>query len=48
MTVRLVAICRVGGIARILTFNVHHFVRAATLVPGLTATDPASIANVAR
>ena len=40
---RLIATCQVYGITHILTFNVRHFTRIATFVPGLTVVDPASI-----
>lgn len=39
---RLVAICRVHGIAHLLTFNVGHFTRLALSAPGLSVIDAAS------
>lgn len=40
---RIVAVCRVHGITNLLTFNVAHFTRLASLEPGLTVVDPSSI-----
>jgi predicted nucleic acid-binding protein len=40
--VRLIAICQVHGIERLLTFNVRHFLRFAALVPGVSIVDPRS------
>jgi len=37
---RLVAICRVYGLTHILTFNVQHFARLASLAPGLAVVSP--------
>lgn len=39
---RLVAVCHVHQIENMLTFNVGHFTRLATLVPRLTILDPLS------
>lgn len=39
---RIVAICRVHGISHLLSFNVAHFTRLASFVPGLTVVDPAT------
>jgi predicted nucleic acid-binding protein len=40
---RLVAVCHVHAVTHLLTFNVGHFVRLATFVPGLVIIDPASL-----
>jgi hypothetical protein len=40
---RLVAVCRVYGLTHILTFNVQHFARPATLVPGLMVVSPQTV-----
>ena len=37
---RLVAVCQVYGISRILTFNIGHFKRLAQFVKGLEIVDP--------
>jgi predicted nucleic acid-binding protein len=37
---RLVAVCQMHGLTHILTFNVQHFARPASLVPGLTVLHP--------
>jgi predicted nucleic acid-binding protein len=37
---RLVAVCQVHGLTRILTFNVQHFSRPASFVPRLVVLDP--------
>jgi predicted nucleic acid-binding protein len=38
--VRLVAICRVSHIPRILTFNTRHFLRFAAHAPGISIISP--------
>ena len=38
--VRLIAICKVHNIERILTFNVQHFLRFAAFVPGISIVAP--------
>ena len=40
---RLVAVCHVHRIERLLTFNVGHFVRFAKLDPGVVVVDPAKV-----
>jgi predicted nucleic acid-binding protein len=40
---RIVAVCRVHGITDLLTFNVAHFTRLASLEPGLTVVEPSSV-----
>ncbi len=40
---RLVAVCHVHGITRVLTFNVAHFTRLAGFGTGLAVVDPASV-----
>jgi predicted nucleic acid-binding protein len=40
---RLAAVCHVHGISHVLTFNVGHFSRFATVGPGVTVVDPASV-----
>jgi predicted nucleic acid-binding protein len=40
---RLVAVCHVHGVAQVLTFNVAHFARLATALPGVTVIDVASV-----
>jgi predicted nucleic acid-binding protein len=40
---RLVAVCHVHGVTHLLTFNVGHFGRLATLAPGVVVLDPASV-----
>ena len=42
--VRLIAICKVNNIDRVLTFNVRHFLRIAAFVPGLSIVSPSSVA----
>jgi hypothetical protein len=37
---RLVAVCQVHGLTHVLTFNIQHFARPASLVPGLTVLHP--------
>jgi predicted nucleic acid-binding protein len=37
--VRLIAVCQVHAIERLLTFNVRHFLRLAVLVPGISIVD---------
>ena len=41
--VRLIAICKVNNIDRILTFNVRHFLRLAAFVPGISIVSPNSL-----
>jgi predicted nucleic acid-binding protein len=43
--VRLIAICKVNKIERVLTFNVRHFLRFAAFVPGITVVAPGDAAN---
>lgn len=40
---RLIATCHVAGLTHILTFNVGHFQRFASLAPGIVVVDPASV-----
>ena len=40
---RLVAVCHVYRVSHVLTFNVAHFARFATVGPGITVVDPASV-----
>jgi predicted nucleic acid-binding protein len=40
---RLVAVCHLCGVPHILTFNIRDFARFATLPPGLTVVDPATV-----
>jgi predicted nucleic acid-binding protein len=40
---RLVAVCQVHAVTHLLTFNVSHFLRMASVAPGLAVVDPASI-----
>jgi predicted nucleic acid-binding protein len=40
---RLIAVCQTCGINRVITFNLNHFSRFASLVPGLTVLDPANV-----
>jgi predicted nucleic acid-binding protein len=40
---RIVAVCRVHSITNLLTFNVAHITRLASLEPGLTVVDPSSV-----
>lgn len=40
---RLVAVCQVHGLTHILTFNVQHFARPASFVPGLTVLGPEAV-----
>jgi hypothetical protein len=41
---RLVAICQVYTLTPVLTFNIRHFNRLATYVPGFVVVHPADIA----
>jgi hypothetical protein len=41
--VRLVAVCQVHRVDRLLTFNVRHFARFAALAPDLTILDPVTV-----
>jgi len=43
--VRLIAICKVNNIDRVLTFNVRHFLRLAAFLPGISILSPNSIAK---
>ena len=43
---RLVAVCQVYGISRILTFNIGHFKRLAQFVEGLEVVDPRMVFKV--
>lgn len=43
--VRLVAICQVRKIARILTFNERHFLRLAAFAPAISILTPGSVLN---
>ena len=43
--VRLIAICKVNNIDRVLTFNVRHFFRFAAFMPGISVVSPQSVAN---
>lgn len=45
--VRLIAICQVNNIDRVLTFNVRHFLRFATFAPGISIVSPESVAKPA-
>jgi predicted nucleic acid-binding protein len=40
---RLVAVCHVHRITHLLTFNVGHFARLASVGPGVVVVDPATI-----
>lgn len=40
---RLVVICHVYGISHLLTFNVSHFTRLATIGPGIVVVEPATV-----
>jgi len=40
---RLVAVCHVHGVTRLLTFNVGHFTRLAAFGPGVVVVDPATV-----
>jgi predicted nucleic acid-binding protein len=40
---RLVAICQVYGITHLLTFNVQHFTRLASLGSGLVVVEPSTV-----
>jgi predicted nucleic acid-binding protein len=40
---RLAAICHVHKVTHVLTFNVGHFSRLATVGPGFVVVDPASV-----
>jgi predicted nucleic acid-binding protein len=41
--VRLIAICKVNNIDRVLTFNVAHFLRFAAFVPGISVVSPSTV-----
>ena len=43
--VRLIAICMVNNIDRVLTFNVRHFLRLAAFVPEISIVSPNSVAK---
>ncbi len=40
---RLVSVCQVHGVRRLLTFNVGHFTRLGALGPGVVIVDPATV-----
>ena len=40
---RLVAVCHVHGVTHLLTFNVGHFTRLASVPPGVVVVDPSSL-----
>ncbi len=40
---RLVAVCHVYSVPRVLTFNHGHFTRLAGLAPGVVVVDPATV-----
>ena len=40
---RLVAVCHAHGITHLLTFNTGHFVRLASIPPGVVIVDPATV-----
>lgn len=40
---RLVAVCHVHAVRRVLTFNVGHFTGMAAFGPGIVAVDPATV-----
>jgi predicted nucleic acid-binding protein len=40
---RLVAVCHVHRVTRLLTFNMAHFTRLSAFGPGLTVVDPAMV-----
>jgi predicted nucleic acid-binding protein len=40
---RLAAVCQVTGISKLLTFNVRHFTRYASLIPKFKLIDPAQV-----
>ncbi len=40
---RLVAVCHVYGVPRVLTFNVAHFIGLARCGPGIVVVDPATV-----
>lgn len=40
---RLVAVCHVHAVPRVLTFNVAHFTRLAVAPPGIQVLDPATV-----
>jgi len=40
---RLLAVCHVHGVARILTFNVGHFTRLAGFGPAVSVVDPSRV-----
>jgi len=40
---RLVAVCHVNSVTHLLTFNVQHFVRMASVGPGVVVVDPATV-----
>lgn len=40
---RLIAVCHVHGVGRLLTFNVAHFARLAVAAPGVVIIDPATV-----
>jgi predicted nucleic acid-binding protein len=40
---RLVAVCHAHAVSHLLTFNVAHFARMATVGPGVVIVDPATV-----
>lgn len=40
---RLIAVCQTYDITQVITFNLSHFNRLASFVPGLTVVDPANV-----
>jgi len=40
---RLVAVCHAHTVTHLLTFNVQHFVRMASVGPGIVVVDPATV-----
>ncbi len=40
---RLVAVCHVHRVTHLLTFNLAHFLRLASVTPGVVVVDPASV-----
>jgi predicted nucleic acid-binding protein len=43
---RLVAVCHVYGIIHVLTFNVRHFNRFASIGPGILVVNPADVGTL--
>ena len=44
--VRLIAICQVNAIDRVLTFNVGHFLQFAGFVPGISVVSPDNLGTL--